>query len=69
MVDDTATSLSVNYDDDGGSYDYISNDSSVILELSTDQQVWVSPDSMNQIFGSSGDEMYSWFSGRLITPA
>ena len=69
VVDNVAYTLSLFTDDDGGSYDYIGTDSSLVLELSSGQEVWVRPSSMNQMYGSSGNEMYSWFSGRLIAPA
>ena len=50
--------------------DLISDDSSEMLELSSGQQVSVSPGGMTGIYGSSGnDVMYSWFSGRLIKAA
>ena len=43
MVDNVTNTLSLFTDDDGGSYDYITTDSSVIFELLSNQQVWVSP--------------------------
>ena len=50
--------------------DYISDDSSEMLELSSGQQVSVTPISISVIMGTtSTDTMYSWFSGRLIKTA
>ena len=69
VVDDVSNTLSLAIDDDDGVYDDITTDSSLILELSPGQQVWVRPFEMNQAFGSLEDEMYSYFSGRLVTPA
>ena len=50
--------------------DYISDDSTEMLELSSGQQVSVTPISISTIMGStSADRMYSWFSSRLIKTA
>ena len=41
----------------------------VILQLQAGQQVWVQPFELNLIYGAtSGDGIYSWFSGHLVYP-
>ena len=60
------------YQSDDADYpDHISDDSLEMIELSSDQQVSVSPRSMIQIWGTHTDVdlIYSWFSGRLINAA
>ena len=50
--------------------DFVSSDSSEMLELSSGQQVYVSSTSMTEIYGTNNnDVMFSWFSGRLIKAA
>ena len=69
VVDDTGVDYTLQ-DGDVDYPDYISDDSSEMLELSSGQQVSVRPVSMTEIFGSNSiGVMLSWFSGRLIHAA
>ena len=53
------------FDNDADNPDLVSSDSSEMLELSSGQQVSVTPVSVTEIRGTGGDLMFSWFSGRL----
>ena len=48
------------------SYVYNTSDLVTILSLTAGQQVWISPNGISQMAGTSGDLMYSWFSGHLV---
>ena len=39
----------------------------LVLQLDAGQQVWVSPNQINEMYGvSAGDGLLSWFSGHLL---
>ena len=65
VVDESYVDYS-RHTDDVDNPDYITVDLLDIIELVSGQQVSVSPTSMTEIYGSYGEMMYSWFSGRLV---
>ena len=66
VVDDANVDYNLQYEYP----DYISDATLEMLELSSGQQVSVSPlGTMDYIAGSTGGVMASWFSGRLIKAA
>ena len=44
----------------------MTSDLVTVLNFTAGQQVWISPDSVSQMFGVPSDVMYSWFSGHLV---
>ena len=65
VVDDVSVDYTM-HTDNGDDPDYVSEDSSEFLELSSGQQISVTPTNMEDILGTNGNLMFSWFSGRLI---
>ena len=48
-------------------FENVSLSSTILLQLSAGQQVWVEPLLLDGLHGSSSGVMYSWFSGHLIS--
>ena len=67
VVDGVHTASSRNGDGSGSGY--LSTVVSIPLYLTTGQQVWVKPNSLDAIYGSTdaGVFMYSWFAAYLIS--